>query len=758
MPKPINVSFISTYPPRQCGIATFTYDLSKAIAVEQKRVIDLSGDISTVALTNILEGYSYSPEVNFEVRDQYKADYRRAADFLKISNLDVVCLQHEYGIFGGESGNYILELLSNVKKPIITTFHTVVQKPKPSHAKTLRAIAALSTFVVSLSEKAVKMLHDIYRIPRKKIIFIHHGTPDSPFLDSSYYKDQLQLEGRQVILTFGLISPKKGIEYAISAMEKVAKTFPDVVYVILGATHPEAKRKYGEKYRLSLEQLAKKKGLERNIMFYNKFVSLEQLIRFLITADIYLTPYLSKEQISSGTLAYAIACGKAVISTPYWYAEEMLREERGIIVPFQDSNAIAEALRGLLKDETKRNCMRRKAYQFGRQMVWKEVANTYIQTFTRAIEEFSRLTKRGGIREKIMLQPSLPEVRLNHMELLTDNTGILQYASYTIPNRTYGYSTDDNACALMAVTLNWLLFKNEEILPLLYTYLSFLDHAFDRQSGRIRKHMNYDRTWDKVIDSEECHARALWALGSVVHSGLNEKVISMTTELFERAWIAVNSFKSPRAWAYSLLGGLTYLQHFGGARNVKTITLELAERIKEKFEKHATKTWLWCEDVVAYDNTRLPQALITAGETFGDKEMIQLGIKILDWLSRIQTHADGHLSVIGDNGWFTRNGKRAQFSQQPSDVSAFIDACKAAYKATHDKSWTEKANHAFNWFLGDNDLGIPLYDFRTTGCSDILQTSSVSRNQGAKATVAWLLSLHRMYLITHEVTMDKKKR
>jgi glycosyltransferase involved in cell wall biosynthesis len=758
MPKPINVVFISTYPPRQCGIANFTHDLANAIAVEQKRAIDLSNGIKTIAINNIPEGYQYTPEVSFEIREQYKADYRRAAEFLNISNFDVVCLQHEYGIFGGEGGNYILELLSDLKKPIVTTFHTVLQKPNSSRLKTLKTIASLSTFVVAISEKAAKMLHEIYRIPRGKIVFIHHGTPDVPFLDSSYYKDQFHLEGRRVILTFGLISPSKGIEYAISAMEKVVKLFPDVVYIILGATHPVLKRKYGEKYRLYLEQLVRKKKLERHVIFYNEFVPLEQLTRFLITADIYLTPYLSKEQISSGTLAYAVACGKAIISTPYWHAEEMLKEKRGILVPFRDSNAISKALIDLLRNETERNRMRKTAYQFGRQMVWRAVANVYIQTFTHAIEGFSSRSKRSAIRGKIILQPSLPEVSLDHIKLLTDDTGILQYASYTVPSRVHGYSTDENACALMMTAINWLLFKDETIIPLLYKYLSFLQYAFDSKSGKFRGHINYNRVWDEGIGSEDCHSKAIWALGNVINSDLDEEIISMATELFDSAWTAVGNFESSVACAYSILGGLSYLKRFGGATNVKTFTLKLGDQLKEKFKKNITKAWSWCDDVIAYDNARLPQALISAGKVFHDEKMVQLGVRVLKWLSKIQTHPDGHFSMIGTDGWFVRGGKKARFNQQPSDVSAFIDACEAAYNATKDKSWIDKANHAFHWFLGDNDLSVPLYDFKTKGCGDVLQTSSVSRNQGAEATLSWLLSLQRMYLITRDTAVPPKKK
>jgi len=754
--KPIKVSFIATYPPRQCGIGTFTHDLARSIARLQGEAMGTTEGVRVVALTNREASYKYGPEVSFEVLAQRRVDYQDAADFLNLSTTDVISLQHEFGIFGGSDGSYILDLLENLTRPVVTTLHTVLEEPTPGQLETLRAVCAHSRSVVVMANKAIELLESVYDVPREKILLIHHGAPDVPFLDPVYTKDQFQAEGRRVILTFGLLSPNKGVEVAIEAISKVVKEFPDLLYIVLGATHPEVKRRFGDVYRLSLERLVKSLGLQENVVFYDRFVTLEQLIRFLVAADIYLTPYLAKEQITSGTLAYAMACGKAIISTPYWYAQELLAEDRGRLVPFNDPEAMAEELRDLLGDEAKRDLMRKRAYQFGRQMVWREVASSYVETFRHALHE-----RRGPIiglrtRERTMKHHSLPEIKLDHLRLLTDDTGILQHASFSTPDRRYGYTTDDNARALILTLLNWQLLENEEILPLLQRYLSFLNLSLDRKTGRVRNFMAYDRRFIEEPGSEDSHSRSVWALGTTVAHSPTEPILGLTTRLFQQALPVCEHFTSPRAWAYSILGILKYLERFSGDREAQRANSILAKRLLRIFVENGSSDWPWGEDIVAYDNARLPQALIAAGEYLGNEDMREQGLQSLSWLIDIQTDQQGgHLSLIGNNGWLKRGGERARFDQQPLDALAIMDACYAAFHVTKGEQWLIHADQAFDWFLGRNDIHKVVANLHTGGCQDGLQGSEVNKNQGAESTIAWLTALHLVHM--HSVAASTVK-
>lgn len=749
--KPIHVAFVGTYPPRQCGIGTFTHDLAKGVAQLQEEVLSTGETVRVVALSNGQASYNYGPEVQFEIHAQHRMDYRDAADFLNLSEAEVVCLQHEFGIFGGDDGAYILNLLDNLTRPVVTTLHTVLQRPTEGQLETLKSICARSTLVVVMAQKAIELLGDIYDVPREKVLMIHHGAPDVPFLDPAYTKDQFQAEGRRVILTFGLLNPNKGIEVALEALTSLVEEFPDLLYIVLGATHPEVKRRFGEEYRLSLERLVKRQGLEQNVVFYNRFVSLEQLIRFLVAADIYLTPYLSKEQITSGTLAYAIACGKAIISTPYWYAQELLAEGRGRLVPFRDPGALADQLRELLSDEAERDAMRKRAYQFGRQMVWREVAGAYIEAFRRALEERREPAIGLRTREWTVERPSLPEIKLDHLRLLTDDTGILQHATFTTPDRRYGYTTDDNARALIVALMNWELFKDEEILPLLQRYLSFLNYALDRESSRMRNLMSYDRRFIEEVGSEDSHARALWALGTAVARSPTDAILGLTTQLFQQALPVCETFTSPRAWAYSVLGSLAYLERFSGDREAQRICIILAQRLLKSFVDNRSANWPWGEDIVAYDNARLPQALIAAGRYLGEADMSRQGLRSLEWLLEIQTDLqEGHLSLIGNNGWLRRGGERARFDQQPIEAAALIDACYEAYLMTEEEGWLGEIDRCFDWFLGRNDVHGALVDLITGGCRDGLHAAGINQNQGAESTLAWLMALHQVHRIVHE--------
>jgi glycosyltransferase involved in cell wall biosynthesis len=735
-----SVAVIGNYLPRQCGIATFTTDLVEAISAEAPDIYCWA-----VAMNDKPEGYPYPEKVRFEINQNKLSDYNITSQFINISQTDIVCVQHEYGLFGGTAGSHLLKLLGNLRMPVVTTLHTVLKDPAPEYREVMCKLSDLSDRLVVMSHKASDFLKDIFAVPDEKIVFIHHGIPDTPFIDSSFNKDKFGVEGKKVLLTFGLLSPNKGIEDVLRALPSVIKKHPDVVYIVLGATHPNILKFQGDAYRIMLQQLVRKLDIGEHVIFQNRFVELKELCEFLGIADIYVTPYLEETQITSGTLAYAMGTGKAIISTPYWYATEMLSEDRGRIVPFHNPNAMAEQIIDLLNNDVDRHAMRKKAYMFSRDAVWKEVSRKYLQVFSEVQQNRTRKPRpRHSYVENIkaITNFELPEIKLDHMKALTDDTGILQHANYTIPDRIHGYCTDDNARALLVAAMgqNYL---STNVLGLDFLsghYLGFLLYAYNEKTGRFRNFMTYSRQWTEEIGSEDAHGRALWCLGKAV-SFLDEPGhLAMSTTLFNKALKASENFHSPRAIAFCLVGLHAYLDKFSGDSDVRRIRDVLADRLFNQFKNNATDDWPWLENALNYANGKLPHALLLSGQRMQRNNMIDMGLNSLKWLLAIQSE-DGHFVPIGSNGWYKQGGPRARFDQQPVEINAMVDACVKAFKITRDKSWFDNAVTCFNWFLGHNDLNMPLYDPKTGGCRDGLMADGINQNEGAESSLAWLLSL-----------------
>jgi len=746
------IFFIADYVPRQCGIATFTYELCSAVARRAAKKYRCG----IVAINDVPEGYRYDDVVRFEIREAAQSDYRQAAAFINTSEAAVVCLQHEYGIFGGPAGSHILALLRRLRRPVVTTLHTVLKEPTEDQKRVLTDVCELSSMVVVMAHRAVEFLKDVYKVPGERISVVPHGIPNVPFVDPAFYKDKFAVEGRELILTFGLLSPGKGIEYVIRALPEVVKRHPDAAYMIVGATHPHVRRLGGEEYRASLIRLSRELGVERNVIFLNRFVELSELTELLCAADVYVTPYLGENQIVSGTLAYALGTGNAVISSPYWYAQEVLADGRGRLVPFRDPQAISEHLLDLLEHDLERNTMRKRAYQFSRDMVWDEVGKQYL----RILEE----AQSSPINPFLVVRPTispplpseeLPEFDLRQLRILTDDTGMLQHAVFATPDPRYGYTSDDNARALIVAATYWAQTSDETILPSLHRYLSFLSYALDHETGRFHNIMNYDRAWADAFGSEDSHGRAMWALGMCAAMCKQEPIVGLATRLFERALSVVDTFVSPRAWAFAIVGIHAYLQRFGGDSEARRWRAVLAERLFRLFVDHMSDDWPWCEDVVTYANAKLPHALLMSGKWMFRSEMIEVGERALRWLLEIQTNSAGHLSVIGTDGWFPRGGDRARFDQQPIEAHALIDAAIEAYNVTNQSYWLDQARRCFNWFLGDNDIQTPLYDFTTGGCRDAIHPDRANSNQGAESTLAWLMSLLLMQEIQTQQTLSQ---
>ena len=757
-PRPIlpsRVAIIGNYLPRRCGIATFTTDLCDAIHAEYEAT-----ELLALPVNDTEEGYNYPARIRFELSQDELASYRQAADFLNFSNIDLVCMQHEYGIFGGPAGAHILELLRRLQMPIVTTLHTVLREPDFDQRIVMKEIAALSDRLIVMSRQSAEILQEVFHVPISKIDLIPHGIPDLAFTDPSFYKDAFGTEGKDVLLTFGLLSPNKGIENVIKALPAILSKHSNVVYMISGVTHPHVLRHEGDKYRLYLQKLAKDLGVEANVIFRNRFVSPQELVEVIGAADIYITPYKHKGQVVSGTLAYALSAGKAIISTPYLHATELLDDGRGVLVPFDDPQAIATKTIELLDNGTARHAMRKRAYLYTRDMVWNRVAQRYMGSFERVYNERlrnPRATFSAQNTEKVF--DRLPVVKLDHLHRMTDHTGIIEHAVFVVPNYPEGYTTDDNARALIVTILleEFAGITPTATLNLASRYLAFLWLAFDPTTKRFRNCLSYERQWQEAEGSEDSHGRALWGLGTVLGRTKDAGLRGAAGRLFELAVPAAVQFKSPRACAFALLGLLEYLESFPGDRAALNAAAALANRLLDSYRAHSSADWKWFENVLSYSNARLPQALIRAGRRGANEAMVSAGLEALEWLATVQRcEIKGHFVPIGSHGFYSKKTEKARFDQQPVEACAAVSAFLQAYRATGKGRWRKDAWTAFNWFLGDNDLQVALYDPSTGGCRDGLHPDRANENQGAESTLSFLMALLEMRKLEEADTTDSE--
>ncbi len=740
VPHNLRFGCVSTYVPRRCGLATFASDLVSAIG----RELDDPQACQIAAMNDGLSAYAYPDRVRFEIRQEEPADYRLAADLMNTRGLDLLLLQHEYGIFGGPEGAHILNLLRDVRMPVVTTLHTVLEEPLPQQRRVLTSLADISDRLVVMSQRGAELLKRVFGTPAEKVIMIPHGIPDMPFVDPSFYKDQFAVEGRKVMLTFGLLTQYKGIEYAIQALPQIVAQHPDFIYIVLGATHPKIKEEYGEEYRHSLMRLADDLGVGDNVAFHDRFVELDELCHYLGAADLYLTPYVTQQQITSGTLAYAMGAGKAVISTPYIYAREMLAEGRGMLVEFRDGQSIANAVCWLLEHETEQQAMRKKAYLFSRQALWSEVARSYLDVFRQVVARpsvphpYQPSRALDGAR-----MWAIPEPKFDHLLTMSDDVGVLRHAHYSTPNRHHGYCTDDHARALAVALKAHQLARSPQLLRLAGKCLSFLHHAFDPERGRFRGFMSLERRWLDDGGSEESHARALWGLGEAVALAPLDAVRASALDLFDRSLPATVEFTSPRSWAYTLLGIDAYLARYGGDSLAKRTCESLAQRLLELFAappSQQSDDWPWPEPELKGGSGVLPHALLLAGQGLARQEMVERGQSALARLLAFESE-DGLLLPVGDERGSSRQSDSMVFDQRPVEMHALLEGCVAAWQITCQRDWAVAARRCFEWFLGRNVLGKPLYDYQTGGCRDGLHGDHVNQNQGSESTLAWLMSL-----------------
>lgn len=731
------IALIGNHLPRRCGIATFTHDLHQAISMARPGL-----ETCVVAMNDAGGAYDYPAAVRFQVSEDTIDGYAEAAAFLNAARFDVVSLQHEYGIFGGEAGSHILELLNRLTMPVVTTLHTVLPAPTPAQRNVMGKVVARSTKVVVMAEKGRELLRSVYAVPPQKIEVIPHGIPDFPFLETQHAKAKFGFSGKSVILTFGLLSPSKGIETVIDAMPGIISSCPNAVYVILGATHPNLVRDQGEAYRESLTARVRELGIENHVAFFDQFVGQATLLDFISMCDVYATPYLNEAQMTSGTLAYSFGLGKAVVSTPYWHARELLEDGRGILVPFGDSKAISVEIAALLTNDVRRHAMRKRAYTASRTMTWAQTGKRYLATFE-SVCETGRINKRaaGDLWRK---EDTFPHMQTGHFLSMCDSTGLLQHAVHSIPDRAHGYCVDDNARALLLSSA--LASHGETPLPELLTarFAAFIQHAWNPDTRRFRNFMSYDRRWLEAQGSEDSHGRTLWALGECARSDSNSSRRRWAADLFKTAVPTVERFHSPRAWAFTLLGLDAYCTVVAGDLTASRLRELFADRLTSLFQATETRDWRWFEDVLAYDNARLPQALLLTGAALKKPQLVKVGVASLRWLMALQTTPDGYFRPVGTESFGMTRKAPPAFDQQPVEAAAAIAACFAAGRVDDSTEWRSGAQRAFDWFLGGNDLQISLVDPGTGSCRDGLHPDRANENRGAESVLSYLLGLAEM--------------
>ncbi len=727
------VAFITSFLPRKCGIATFTSDLIENVALAA------DGDFEPLVVAMRSDkDQKYNDPVKFEIRENVKNDYICAADYINFSHVDVVSVQHEFGLFGGAGGSYLALLLERLNAPVITTLHTVLNNPDGRYHDAIVELCNHCYRIITMNKRGVDMLSDIYGISGKKVQLIPHGIPDLPFVDNNYYKHKFGMEGRRTILTFGLLSKNKGIETMLEAMPAIVKVEPSVLYIILGMTHPSVLRQDGESYRFSLQQMVKELRLQNHVIFHDRFVSNEELNNFLCAADIYVTPYLNEEQLTSGTLSFAVGTGRAVVSTPYWAALELLDKGRGKLVTFGDSAKFAETVVEIFKNDTLFYSLRRKAYDYGRSRTWPRIGQSYWKLFNPKHLPIRAITKTTILPAKTISPIQIPEPSLLHLKRLSDDTGLFQHAIFTTPNRRYGYCTDDNARAVIAMTRYYTQYPEQEAFSLFDKYLSFVLHA-QRRDGSVRNFMTYPRNWQNNEPASDALGRTLWALGMVMAEPPSAAYISTIKDCFDRSVKHVQQ-QHPRGMAYAILGMSDYLKQFAGASEIKRELEMAADGLVNQYNENIHSDWQWFEDVLTYDNAVLPHALFVAASTLGNKKYLKVAEKTCRFLLN-NTFDGNHFSFVGCKGWYERGGRKAAFDQQPIEAASTVLMLGAAYKATQNNEFLTLQRKAFDWFLGANDLQIPLYDFRTKGCNDGLTANGVNTNQGAESMLSFLLSL-----------------
>ncbi|MEI6090127.1 MAG: glycosyltransferase family 4 protein [bacterium] len=729
----MKLAHIGTYPPRECGIGTFTQNLLTATNSTSDSKNDfIEGFV--IALSDNDLTYDYPKEVKFIIRQDHQRDYLEAVKFINLSGADACMLEHEFGIFGGQNGIYILPLLHRLKIPLIVTLHTIVKEPTYNEKAVLQEICKMASKVVVMSRKAIKFLTSIYNVDKDKIEFIEHGVPDIQY-DQVQSKKEFKLENKKLLLTFGILSRNKGIETVINALPKVIEKYPDVLYIVLGKTHPNVIRHSGEEYRNYLQRLVKSLNLSDNVIFLNEFASQKELFKYLSASDIYITPYTNEAQITSGTLSYAVGVGAAVISTPYWHASELLADGRGKLFNFNDSVELSSIFLDLLDNPEKLQSLRKKAYDYGRTITWPKSGGKYVDLIKKVLtDEPQILVKKETVIDPLLL----PEFSLAHIKRLTDDTGIIQHAKFGIPNLKEGYCLDDNARALLMVLMAYQQKKDPQALELAPIYLSYI-HYMQNENGTFRNFLSFSRQFLDEIGSEDSFGRTIWALGYLLGNAPNDAYNQTGKFIFFDAAQYFEKLQSIRGIANTMVGISYYLRKNPNDESMIGVLRNLTNKLISKYEENSSPDWQWFENTLTYDNGMLPLALLHAAEILNDEKICEVALQTMNFLTSV-TLFDGCLSIVGNEEWYVRGSKRSMFAQQPIDALAMVLMFHQAFYLTKNKDYINKLFTCFMWFMGENDLRMSLFDFETKGCCDGFERTGINRNQGAESSLVYLIS------------------
>ncbi|MFW5851038.1 MAG: glycosyltransferase family 4 protein [Bacteroidota bacterium] len=735
----MKLAYIGTYPPRECGIGTFTMNLYKSMITNtDTNKESVEGFI--VAMNDHEQNYHYPEEVKLTIRQEQQRDYLEAVKFINLSGANLCILEHEFGIFGGRNGIYILPLLYRLEIPLVVTLHTIVKEPSYTEKAVLQEICKMAHKIIIMSQKAIEFLIEIYNVDKEKIVFIAHGVPDIQFCQEQTKKD-FNLEKKKLLLTFGILSRNKGIETVLYALPKLIEKHPDILYVVLGKTHPNVIRHSGEEYRNFLQLLTKKLNLRKHVVFINEFISQKELFKYLSASDIYITPYLNEAQITSGTLSYAVGVGSAVISTPYWHALELLDEGRGKLFDFGNSEQLSQILMDLLDNPEMLKGLRKKAFDYGRTITWPKSGEKYVTLIQQILAEKPQIvvTKETSIDPLI-----LPPFSLEHIKRLTDDTGIIQHAKFGIPNLKEGYCIDDNARALLMVLMTYQQKKDKVALNLIPIYLSYI-HYMQNEDGTFKNFLSFSRNFLDEVGSEDSFGRTIWALGYLLNNPPNDSYYQTGTIIFFDAAPNFEKLQSIRSIANTMLGISHYLtSNPSDDSMIKTLDI-LAGKLIKHYEENSSANWKWFEPLLAYDNGILPLALLHAAEILENDKIAAIALETTNFLTEI-TLKDGYLSIIGNEKWYEKDGERSLFAQQPLDALAMVLMYRQAFQLTKEREYLTKLFSCFMWFLGENDIRMTLFDFETNGCCDGIESYGINRNQGAESSLA--------YLISHLVVME----
>ena len=728
----MKLAYIGTYPPRECGIGTFTKNLFNSTVTNYKSETHNEGLV--IALNDHEQTYPYPEEVKLTIRQEHQRDYLKAAKFINISGADICVLEHEFGIYGGQNGAYILPLLYRLEIPLVVTLHTILKTPSYNEKAVLQEICKMAHKIVVMSHKAIEFLTTIYDVDDEKIEYIEHGVPDIQF-DQVQSKKEFKLDNKKFLLTFGFIGRNKGIETVINALPKVVEKHPETLYLVLGKTHPNVLRQSGEEYRNYLQRLVKSLKLDDHVLFLNEFVNQEELFKYLSASDIYITPYLNEAQITSGTLAYAIGVGSAVISTPYWHASELLADGRGKLFDFGNSDELSKIFMELLDNPKVRKEMRQKAYDYGRTIIWPKSGAKYVALAERLLEGRPKVV----VKNETTIDPLvLPPFSLAHIKRLTDDTGIIQHAKFGIPNLKEGYCLDDNARALLMVLMAYRQKKDALALELAPIYMSYI-HYMQNKDGTFRNFLSFSRNFLDETGSEDSFGRTIWALGFLLAHAPNDAYYQNGKLVFFNASPNFEKLQSIRAIANTMIGISYYLRSNPGDDAMTERLRNLAGKLIRQYKEVSTPDWRWFETLLAYDNGILPLALLHSAEILHDDRIKEVALESMNFLAE-KSFKDGYLSIIGNKNWFKKEGERSTYAQQPVDALAMVLMYHQAFHVTNDKEYLKKLFTCFLWFLGENDIRMSLFDFETKGCCDGIEESGINRNQGAESSLAYLIS------------------